>query len=105
MEGLDPVAREFQRIDRGGIARLHRGVDLGRGHAQAGGVKVEPVELARRLDQRRIASISHVVDDRPCGALDVGRSLALRAQELLESLVEIGVAFVQANGHGGFLAT
>ena len=46
-----------------GVAGLHRGIDFGRGDAQAAGVEIEPVEFPRRLDQRRIAARRHVVDD------------------------------------------
>ena len=75
-----------------GVAGLYRGVDLGRGHAQARGVKIEPVEFSRRLDQRRVAARHHVVDDRAGGALDIGRDFALGGQKCRESLVEIGAA-------------
>ena len=103
VEHLDPVAGEFQRVERGGVASLDRGVDLGRGHAQAGGVDVEPVEFLGRLDQGGVAARGHVIDDGAGGALDIGRNLALGGEELLESLAEIGAACIQANGHGGFL--
>ena len=59
------------------VAGLHRGVDFGGGDAQAAGVEIEPVELARRLDQRRIAARGHVVDDGAGRRLDIGRNLAL----------------------------
>ena len=54
--GLDPVAREFQRVERRGVAGLHGRVDLGRRDAQAAAVEIEPVEFLRRLDQRRVAA-------------------------------------------------
>ena len=103
MKRLDPVAGEFQGIERGGVASPDRGIDLGRGHAQAGGVDVEPVEFLGRLDQGRVAARGHVIDDGAGGALDIGRNLALGGEELLESRAEIGAAGIQANGHGGFL--
>ena len=78
-------------------------LDLGRGHAQAGGVDVEPVELFGRLEQGGVAARGHVIDDGAGGALDIGRNLALGGEELLESRAEIGAAGIQANGHGGFL--
>ena len=59
--------------------------------------------FARRLDQRRIAARGDVIDDGAGRLLDVGRHLALGSQKGGESLVEIGAASVEANGHGGFL--
>ena len=103
VEGLDPVAREPQGRDGLRVAGLYRVLDLGRGHAQAAGVKIEPVEFARRLDQRGVPARHHVVHDRAGGALDIGRDFALCGKKLLELLVEIGARDVQANGHGGFL--
>ena len=100
---FDPVAGEFQRVERGGVAGLHRGIDLGRGHAQAGGVDLEPVEFSGRLDQGGVAARGHVIDDGAGGALDIGRNLALGGEKRRKPLVEIGAASVEANGHGGFL--
>jgi len=60
-------------------------------------------EFPRRLDQRGVAARGDVVDNGPRGALDVGRHLALRGEKRGKSLVEIGAAAVEANGHGGFL--
>ena len=105
VERLDPVAGEFQRVERRGIARLYRGIDLDRGDAQAGGVDLEPVELFGRLDQGGVAARSHVIDDGAGGALDIGRNLALGGEKRRKPLVEIGAASVEANGHGGFLGS
>ncbi len=79
---LDPVAGEFQRVEGGGVAGLDRGIDLGRGDAQAGGVDVEPVEFPGRLEQGGVAAGGHVIDDGAGGALDIGRNLALGGEEL-----------------------
>jgi len=70
------TAREFQRVERCGIASLHRGIDLGRGHPQAGSVDVEPVEFARRLDQGGVAARRHVIDDGAGRPLDIGGDFA-----------------------------
>ncbi len=104
METLDAVAGEFERVERFGVAGLHRGVDLGGGDAQGLRLEIEPVEFARRLDQRRVAARGHVVDDGAGGGLDIGRHLALGREKARESLSEIGAAAVEANGHGGFPA-
>ena len=68
------------------IAGLHRGLDLGRRDAQAGGVELEPVEFSRRLDQRGVAARGHVVDDGARGRLDIGGHLALGGEEMRKSL-------------------
>ena len=104
MKHLDAVAGEFQRVERLGVAGLHRGIDFGRGHPQAAGVEFEPVEFARRLDQRRVAARGHVVDDGAGRRLDIGRHLALGGEKVSELPVEIGAAVVETNGHGGFPA-
>ena len=102
MKRLDPVAGEGQGVERFAVAGHHRGVDFGRGHPQAAGVEVEPVELARRLDQRGVAARRHVVDDGAGRGLDIGRYLALGAEKIRELPGEIGAAVVETNGHGGF---
>ena len=101
METLDAVAGEFERIQRGAIAGFCRGVDFLGADAQATGIEIEPVELSRRLDQRRVAARGDVVDDGAGGKLDIGRYLALHPQEKRESLGEIGAVAVEADRHGG----
>ena len=104
MENLDPVAGELKRVEGLGVAGFHCGVDFGRGDAQAAGIEIEPVEFARRLDQRRVAARRDVVDDGADGALDIGRYLALHREKIGESFGEIGAASVETNRHGGFPA-
>ena len=103
MKQFDPVAGKFQGIEGCGVAGLERGIDLGGGDAQAGGVDIQPVEFFGGLEQGGVAARGHVIDDGAGGALDIGRNLALGGEELLEAWVEIGAAGIQANGHGGFL--
>jgi len=102
VEDFDPVAREFQRIDRRGVAGFHRGLDFSRRDPQPAGVQVQPVELARRLDQGCVAARGHVVDNGAGRGLDIGRYLALGREKLREALGEIGAVTVEANRHGGF---
>ena len=90
METFDPVAGEFERLERLGVAGIYRGVNLGGGDAQASGIEIKPVELARRLEQRDIASMSHVIDDGAGGGLDVGGYLALGREKAREPFGEIG---------------
>ena len=104
MKHLDAVAGEGQRVERFGVAGLHRGVDFGRGHPEAAGVEFEPVEFARRLDQRGVAARGHVVDNGAGRRLDIGRYLALGAEKVSELAGKIGAAVVETNGHGGFPA-
>ncbi len=85
------------------VAGLHRGDNLGGGDPQAPGVDIEPVEFFRGLDQGGVAARRHVIDDGAGGPLDIGRRLALGAEERRKTRVEIGAVFVEANGHGGFL--
>ncbi len=92
METFDPVAGEFERLERFGVAGVYRGVDLTPRDAQASGIEIKPVELARRLDQRDIASMSHVIDNGAGGGLDIGRYLALRREKAREPFGEIGAA-------------
>ena len=87
-----------------GVAGLHRGIDFGRRDPQPAGVEVEPVEFARRLDQRDVAARGHVVDNGPGRGLDIGRYLALGGEKIGESLGEIGAAAVETNRHDGFPA-
>ncbi len=103
MERLDPVAREFQRVEGCAVAGFGRGLDLIRGDAQAGGCNLQPVELARRLDQGGVAARGHVIDDGAGRPLDIGGDFTLGAEKGAKTLVKIGAAAVQANGHGGFL--
>ncbi len=101
MEGLDAVAGKAQRLDGGGVASLHRGIDLGRADAQLARGQIEPVELAGRLDQGRVAPRRHVIDDGSGRRLDISGRLALAGQEACELLGKIGAVAVEANGHGG----
>ena len=90
VETFDPVAGELERLKRFGVAGIYRGVDLGSGDTQASGIEIKPVELARRLEQRDIASMSHVIDDGAGGGLDVGGYLALGREKAREPFGEIG---------------
>ena len=94
MEALDPVAGKGERIERFGVAGLHGGVDFGRGDAQAGGLKIKPVEFAGRLDQGRVAAGRDVIDDGAGGGLDIGGNLALGGEKARESCGEVGAAAV-----------
>ena len=58
------------------------------------GVQIEAVEPARRLDQRRIAALRHVVNDDAGRVLDIGGHLAFHGEKPCESLGEIGAASV-----------
>ena len=93
----------FSASSVSGVAGLHRRVDFGRGDTQAGGCDLEPVELARRLDQSGVAAGRDVVDDGAGRPLDIGGDFALGGEKRRKPRVEIGAVSVEANGHGGFL--
>src|SRR6185369_3590689 len=86
-------------IQRFGIAGLHGRLDLGGGDAQGSSIQRQPVELCGGLEQGGIAAPRHVVDNGARGGLDIGRNLAFGGEEGRESLVKIGAAAVEANGH------
>ena len=94
METLDPVAGQFECLDRGGIASLHGPLDLIRANAQTLRIEFKPIEPACRLDQRDVPAIAHVVDDQPGGGLDVGRDLALHCEKFAEFTRKIGTVSV-----------
>ena len=60
----------------------------------------EPVELARRLDQRRIAPRRDVIDDGAGGRLDISRDLPLGREKRLKARGKIGAAAIDADRHG-----
>src|SRR5207244_11114681 len=86
LETFDPVAGGVEGLVRFGVAGIYRGVDLGGGDAQASGIEIKPVELARRLEQRDIASMSHVIDDGAGGGLDIGGYLAVGPNKVRKPL-------------------
>src|SRR3954454_13727782 len=83
------------------MAALKRGIDFGGRDPQTPRIELEPVELAGRLEQRRVASRSDIVDDGARGGLDVGRNLALDRKKRVEALLEIVAAAIQTYGHDG----
>ena len=102
MKQLDAVPGEFKRINSVAVACLRRRLDFSSRHAQAARLEIEPVEFARGLKQRRVATRGHVIDDGAGRGLDIGRHFALDREKARESLSEIGTASVEANRHGGF---
>ena len=102
METLDPLARQFKRGHRLAVAGLDRLPNFVRTDPKARSIDVEPVELLRRFNERRIAAAGDIIDNAPAGRLDVGGHLALHRQECAERGREIGAGGVEQNGHGGF---
>ena len=88
MESLDALGGEGQRLAlRGGHFR-GRGMTLGIGDAQARGVGLDLVELARVVDDRGVAARAHVGDDLGDHAVDILVGVAIAAEECRERLLE-----------------
>ena len=73
----DAVAREFERLDRGGVGR---GIGLGDivpGDGDAECAEIGLVEFQRVIDERLIALGANACDDVAHHRLDIGRHLPL----------------------------
>ncbi len=96
---LDAIARELQRIDGRVITGFHRGVDFICGDPQSVGRNIQPIELFRRVDQRHITTLCHIVHDRTRGRVDVSRDLALHDEKGIKTRGEVGGAVVETKRH------
>ena len=95
----DALQREIER--RQLLARafgLRRG-DLGGGDGDAGLGEINPVELARIIDQGLIAARDDVLDDLADGVVHVGRGFALHRQKRRETIPEVGRRRIQTQSH------
>ena len=103
---LDPVAGEFQRIERCGVAGLHRGIDLGRGHAQAGRRRARAgrISSSPRSARRRRARPRHR-RWRAWPRSTSAETSRLAARNVANRSSKSALLSVEANGHGGFLGT
>ena len=99
MKHLDAVARKLQRIERCRVASLHRRINFRRRDPQSACLHVQPVELLRRRDQRRIAMLRHVIDNGARRCVDVGGDFALHGEERIEAFGEIGGLAIEADRH------
>ena len=100
---FDAVARELERIKRGGLAGRGGGLKLVGAHTHADRAEIDAVEFLGQRDQRGIAARRNVGDDGAHHLLDVGRGLALRIEERPEFRGKVGGAGVEADGHCGSL--
>ena len=100
MKNLDAVAGEFERVERGRRAVIHRGGDFFRGHSEPGPVEIEPIEFLRVLLQRPIATRDDVGDDGAHRRFDIRGRLAFAVEKSAELLRKIGRACVEADRHG-----
>src|SRR5262249_32511223 len=101
--GLDPIARERERIERPTVAgRVGRAAPLGP-DAQAGLVEIDSVQFPAELDPGAITAGSDVRNDRAHDRFDVGRRLALGGEKGAETLAEIRGAAVETDRHGPVL--
>ena len=97
--GLDPLARELERSERGGVARRRRCGDVRGRHAQPELAQIDAVVFGAGLDQGAVAALDHVGDDAAHGVFDVPRRLAFDAEKGVETLGKIGALAVQAKRH------
>ncbi len=103
MTGLDPIARERERIERPTVAGRIGRIDLIGPYAQAGLVEIDSVQFPAELDQGAIAAGSDVRNDRAHDRVNVGRRLALGGEKGAETLAEIRGAAVETDRHGPVL--
>ena len=99
MKDGDALQREIERGKL--LARafgLRRG-DLGGGDGDAGLGEIDPVELARIIDQGLIAARDDVLDDLADGMVHVGRGFALHRQKRRETIPEVGRRRIQTQSH------
>src|SRR6185503_12592696 len=96
---LDPRLREAQRLERRRLTLIHRGPDLGCGYAERRRREVELIEALRLLDQRRITTRPHSLDDRRRRGIDIGGELAFGGEEFGERRREILAAAVELKRH------
>ena len=68
-------------------------------HAQAGAGKVDAIEPLAQFDQRRVAALDHVIDDRARGGVHVGGDFALRREERVELLAKVSGGGIKAKRH------
>ena len=97
--GLDPVARELERVERAAVAGCGRGIELGRGHAQPDLVQIDAVEFPGKLDQRAVAVLAHVGDDGAHRLIDVLGHLALGGEKRGKARGKVRGSAVEAYRH------
>ena len=91
--GLDPVARERERIERARGRRRACAASISSAVTRRPiRVEIDAVEFLGQLDQRAVAARGDIGDDGAHRLLDVGRRLALGAEKGAEALGKIGGA-------------
>ena len=99
VEPLDPLGGELEGGNRLGVAAGREPVDLVRRHPQRLRRKLQPVEPAAVVDQRRVAAGADVGDDRGHRFAHIGRVLALCRQHGRERGLEAGRGAVKPQRH------
>ena len=82
-------------------AALEYGRDLVGGKCQPLRGQIQPVEARRQLDQRRIAPIAHIPDDRSHDVIHIRRILSFHREHLGEAGIEVGLGGREKDRHGG----
>ena len=83
-------ARTKRIARRLGSTRPLGGGELGRRRREAGRRQRQPIEFLGVVEERRVAALAHIVDDRACGRLDVLGDFALGDEKRREARLEIG---------------
>ena len=95
----DAVARKTQRVEVRSAASGDGGAHLLRRDPNAGLAKINGVELLRQFDDGGVTARPDIGDDRANGRVDIGRRLALGAEEGLKGRFEVGTAGIEMVGH------
>lgn len=100
MESVDTAGREFEGGEQFRAALFFRRRDLRRADAQIVRIHRKFIETLRIFKQREIAPDANIAHNSGDDIANVGRSLALDADQRLEPGGEIRVGAMQQDGHG-----
>ena len=101
MKGFDAPRGKLKGLALRGGDLGRRGKALAIAETQAADIGVDAVELARVLEQRRIAACTHVGHDVGHNAVDVLVAVAIAVEERCERLLETGRRGVQSSRRHG----
>ena len=99
MKAFDPLAGKPQRSDGFGRGRGGPLGNFAAREAKAGVRQVNAVEAAGIIDQRGVAPLYDIVDDRGDSGIDIRGTFPLGIEQLPESRFEPGCARCEPNRH------